>query len=292
MTRKSFILTVAIALACLATGCNKSMPETILTNDTINVDRPEWDDTITITIGFGPGAAASRTRASIDDANVSDLWLMDFIGDSLAQTIHQSKTDAGFGTISMGADYGKHHLRIVASAGTDASVADSVITWAKPGDTFFAADSIDIQPQGSKDVAISLKRIASRLRIAVNDEIPADFATLSISGTWYYSLNAHSGEATGDKTAERTISVPASYVGTSGQLSAGFYTMCPVDGYTTDVTVKALKSDQSALKTIELKSVPFVRNRMTAYSGTMFANTRSVSLDFSTDWADAFECTW
>ena len=287
MTRTSFIMPVAIALASLSAGCEKAQVETLQSADSIT--KPEWEDTLVIHIEFSDG---DRTRGSVDDAKVSDLWLFDYIGDSLAHTIHQQKTDDGFGTIALAADYGKHHLRLVASAGTDATVADSIITWVKPGDTFFAADSIDIEPQGSKDVAITMKRIASRLRISVNDEIPAGFATLSISGTWYYGLNAHTGEATGQQAAERTISVPATYVGTTGQLSAGFYTMCPVDGYTTDVTVKALKSDQSAMKTIELKDVPLKRNRVTAYSGTMFGNTRSMSLAFDTDWDDAYEATW
>lgn len=293
MKRNFFFLPVCglLLAGAMMGACSKAENADVPENqDTITTDHPEWDDTITIRIDFGPGAA--QTRGSVDDAKVNDLWLLDFIGDSLAQTIHQAKTDAGFGTLQMAANYGVHHLRLIASAGTDATVTDSIITWTKPGDTFYSADTIAIEPQGSKSVAIHLKRIASRLRISVNDEIPADFSTLSISGTWYYGLNAKSGEATGEQSTERTVGVPASYVGTTGQLSVGFYTMCPVAGYTTDVTVKALKSDQTALRTITLKDVPLVRNRMTAYSGTMFGNTRSMTLDIDTDWADALEATW
>ena len=50
--------------------------------------------------------------------------------------------------------------------------------------------------------------------------------------------------------------------------------------------------DDTTLRTIELHDVPMQRNRMTAYSGTMFQNTRSVELDFSTDWDAALEVGW
>ena len=194
MTRKSLILPAAIALACLATGCNKSMPETIPTNDTINVDRPAWDDTITITIGFGPGA---QTRGTAEDAKVTEILLLDYVGDELKQTIHQLKDDAGFGSVQLGVEYGTHTLRIVGSAGTGASLDDGVITWTKPGDTFYGSDSFTIAPQGSKNISLSLSRISTRLRVAVDDEIPADFAQLCIEATWYYGLNIATGEATG-----------------------------------------------------------------------------------------------
>ena len=289
MTRKSLILPVAIALACLTTGCNKSMPETIPTNDTINVDRPEWDDTITISIGFGPGA---QTRGTAEDAKVTEILLLDYVGDELKQTIHQLKDDAGFGSVQLGVEYGTHTLRIVGSAGTGASLDDGVITWTKPGDTFYGSDSFTIAPQGSKNISLSLSRISTRLRVAVDDEIPADFAQLCIEATWYYGLNIATGEATGAQSAKRSISIPSSYAGTTGQLSAGFYSLCPADGYTTDVTITARNSSSEALRSISLSDVPLQRNRVTAYSGTMFANTRSVSLDFSTEWADAFEATW
>lgn len=291
MTRKSLILPAAIALACLATGCNKSMPETIPTNDTISVDRPEWDDTITITIGFGPGGSGS-TRGTAEDAKVTEIWLMDYMGDELKQTIHQLKDDTGFGSVQLAVEYGTHTLRIVGSAGTGASLDDGVITWTKTGDTFYGSDSVTIAPQGSKNITLSLSRITTRLRVSVNDEIPADFAQLCIEATWYYGLNIATGEATVAQIADRSISIPSSYAGTTGQLSAGFYSLCPADGYSTDVTITARNADGEALRSISLSDVPLQRNRVTAYSGTMFANTRSVSLDFSTDWADAFECTW
>ena len=292
MKRNFFFLPVCglLLAGAMLGACSKpesaDVPEQ---QDTINVDHPAWEDTITFRITFGEG---DRTRGSLEDAKVSELWLMDFVNGELQQTIHQQKTDAGFGSISMVASYGTHALRLIASAGSGATVADSIITWTKPGDTFFTADTINIQPQGNKSVTLHLSRIATRLRVSISDEIPADFAQLGIAAAWYYGINAKSGEATGEQSTERTIAIPASYAGTTGQLTAGFYSLCPVAGYTTDATITARDAEGTALRSISLTGVPLQRNRITAYSGEMFQNTRSVGLDVDTDWADALEATW
>lgn len=291
MKQKLFLLPVgALLLASVMAGaCSKPAEiETPETADSI-IKMTEWGDTIVINISFGTGA---QTRATAADANVTDLWLLDYMDGVLKQTIHQQKTDAGFGSAQMAVEYGTHAIRVIASAGTDGVLTDSILTWTKPGDTFFSADTFAIAPQGAKDISIQLKRVSTRLRITIDDELPADLSKLGITARWYYGLNAKSGEACADRTEERIISVPAQYAGTTGQLTAGFYSLCPSGGYTTDATIKALRADDTTLRAIELHDVPMQRNRMTAYSGTMFANTRSVDFDFSTDWDAALEIGW
>ena len=292
MKQKLFLLPAgALLLASVMAGaCSKPTNEIETPEPADSIIKvPEWGDTIVINISFGPGA---QTRATAADANVTDLWLLDYMDGELKQTIHQQKTDEGFGSAQMAVEYGTHALRVIASTGTDGELTDSILTWAKPGDTFFSADTFSIAPQGDKNISIQLKRVATRLRITIDDELPAELAKLGITARWYYGLNAKSGEACADRTEERIISVPAQYVGTTGQLTAGFYSLCPLGGYTTDATIKALRADDTTLQTIELHDVQMQRNRMTAYSGTMFANTRSVDFDFSTDWDAALEIGW
>ena len=100
MKRKSFSVPVAIALACLvAAGCDKPRTETPTDAPADSTQTPQWEDTITISISFGDDY---RTRASLDDAKMKDLWLYDYVGGSLVQSVHQSSTDAGFGSASVG----------------------------------------------------------------------------------------------------------------------------------------------------------------------------------------------
>ena len=290
MKRKSFSLPVAFALACLvAAGCDK--PQTETPADVVNdsTTTPAWDDTITISISFGED---NRTRASLDDVKMKDLWLYDYVGDSLVQTVHQSSTDAGFGTASLGITYGEHTFYVVASGGSDATTDGTTITWSKPGDTFYLTKTVDLQPTGDTDVSLLLKRVATRLRIAPSDEIPADIASITWQGTWYYSFNYLTGEADGAQSAERSVSVPASYIGTTGELIVASYSLCPIDGYTTDIKITARRSDESAITEINLSDVAFERNRLTVVSGGLATSTRSFGISVDDAWADDYSIGW
>ena len=290
MKCKSFSVSVAIALACLvAAGCDKPQTETPTDAPADSMQTPQWEDTITIRISFGDDY---RTRASLDDAKMKDLWLYDYVGGSLVQTVHQSSTDEGFGSASVGITYGEHTFYVVASGGTDATTDGTTITWAKPGDTFYLAKTVDLQPTGDKDVSLQLKRVATRLRIVPNDEIPADIASIAWQGTWYYALNYLTGEADGAQSAERSVSVPASYIGTTGTLTVAAYSLCPIDGYSTDIKITARRSDESAITEINLSDVAFERNRLTILSGGLATGTRSFGISVDDAWADDYNIGW
>jgi hypothetical protein len=290
MKRKSFSLPVAIALACLVTaGCDKPQTETPTDAPSDSTQTPVWEDTITIRISFGDD---NRTRASLDDVKMKDLWLYDYVGGSLVQSVHQSSADDGFGSASVGISYGEHTFYVVASGGSDATIDETTITWGKPGDTFYLAKTVDLQPTGDKNVSLQLKRVATRLRIDPSDEIPADIASLAWEGTWYFGFNYLTGEAEGAQSTERSVSVPASYIGTTGQLSVASYSLCPIDGYTTDIKITARRSDESAITEINLSDVTFERNRLTILSGGLATSTRSFGISVDDAWADDYSIGW
>ena len=290
MKRESFSLPVAIALACMvAVGCDKPRTETPTDAPVDSMQTPKWEDTITISISFGDDY---RTRASLDDAKMKDIWLYDYVGGSLVQSVHQSSTDAGFGSASVGITYGEHTFYVVASGGTDATTDGTTITWAKPGDTFYLAKTVDLQPTGDNNVSLQLKRVTTRLRIAPSDEIPADIASIAWQYTWYNALNYLTGEADGAQSAERSVSVPASYIGTTGTLTVAAYSLCPIDGYSTDIKITARRSDESAITEINLSDVAFERNRLTILSGGLATSTRSFGISVDDVWADDYNIGW
>ena len=290
MKRKSFSLPVALALACLvAVGCDKPQTETPTDAPADSTQMPQWEDTITIRISFGDD---NRTRASLEDVKMKDLWLYDYVGGSLVQTVHQSSTDEGFGSASVGITYGEHTFYIVASGGSDATTDGTTITWGRPGDTFYLAKTVDLQPTGDKNVSLLLKRVATRLRIVPSDEIPADISSIAWQDTWYYALNYLTGEADGAQSTERSVSVPASYIGTTGELTVVAYSLCPIDGYTTDIKITARRSDESAITEINLSDVAFERNRLTILSGGLATSTRSFGISVDDAWADDYNIGW
>ena len=236
---------------------------------------------------------ASTTRATMSEVSMTDLWLFDYIGDELQQTIHQTATDANFGTPAINASYGDHTIYFVASRGDSPVIDGTTISWAKPSDTFWASRSITIAPATATNQSVSLQRVATRLRLTVMDEIPATLAQISITPShWYYGIDYLTGEATDDRQTERTINVPASYIGTTGQLYANFYSMSPSSAWQTDITMKAKDGDGGVMSQIGIADVPLERNRVTNYSGTLFNANRTVAISVDSDWGEDISGTW
>ena len=243
----------------------------------------------TITFTFGP-EMRQMTRASLAELNITDMWLFDYMGDELKQTVHKSE---GFDAVSLSLDYGEHTICFVASRGSEPTVSAPTISRSKPSDTFWASRSITIVPSTSASQTVSLQRVATRLRLTVTDEIPATLAQICIIPShWYYGIDYLTGEATDDRQTERTINVPASYIGTTGQLYANFYSLSPSSAWQTDITMKAKDGDGGVMSQIGIADVPLERNRVTNYSGPLFNANRTVAISVDSDWGEDISGTW
>jgi len=239
------------------------------------------------------GGDNAATRATMSEVSMTDLWLFDYIGDELKQTIHQTASDADFGNPTINAAYGDHTIYFVASRGDSPVIDGTTISWTKPSDTFWASRSITIAPSTSASQTVSLQRVATRLRLTVMDEIPATLAQICIAPShWYYGIDYLTGEATDDRQTERTINVPASYIGTTGQLYANFYSMSPSSAWQTDITMKAKDAEGVVISQIGIADVPLERNRVTNYSGTLFNANRTVTISVDSDWGEDISGTW
>lgn len=268
---KKMTMALAVAVILPMMSCTKGNCEL-----DVNVSAPDSMKKKTITFTFGGDGYEQHalTRASLPDANITDLWIFDYFGGELQQTIHQQSTDATFGVVSLDVD-------------------GTVISWSKPSDTFWQSSTLNIQPSTSTAQSVSLGRVATRLRITVTDEIPSGLATLSVTPShWYYGLNYITGEADDDRQTARVVNVPSSYVGTTGQLVASFYCISPATDWHTDVTVAALAADDATIATVTIPDVPLRRNSITEYSGTIFSAGRSVSIEVDDSWGDPISGTW
>ena len=191
---KKFML-MALAVAAILPSCTKDdEPEQSPEESTIEIGIK--GDTIptqkTITFGFDGGQVSQQmmTRATLHSLNLTDLWLYD--GTTLLK--HQTSDDADFGAPSVDVDYGEHTFYFVASRGTDATTNGTVISWAKPSDTFWASLALTIAPSTASSQSVTLQRVAARLRITITDEVPATLASLCVTpSTWYYGIEVLTG---------------------------------------------------------------------------------------------------
>ena len=242
--------------------------------------------TVTFTFG-GDVSIHPMTRATLSELNLTDVWVFDCVGGQLQATTHQTASDADFGAPTITAEYGDHTFYFVASRGDTPTTDGTTITWAKPSDTFWSSLAMTVAPSTSASQSVTLHRVAARLRVTITDEVPTGLAVLSVTPShWYYGLDITNGEATDDRQTARTVNVPASYVGTTGQLIASFFTISPSAAWSTDVSLQALKSDNTPMASISVTDVPMQRNHITDYSGTLFGAGRAITIDADDSWGE------
>ena len=283
---------LALSAALMLTACGEHEMTEELTAEMIPADSMKSK---TITFTFGEISQRSMTRATLSELNLTDLWIFDYAGDELKQTIHQASTDAAFGSASLSLDYGEHTFYFIASRGVDPVIDTDTktITWSSVRDTFHASLSIDVQPSSATSQAVTLSRVVGRLRISATDVVPANAAKLTITpSTWYYGLNYQTGEAVGSSTSPIVVNIPSSYVGTQN-LVTSCYTVSGSSAWQTNITVSLIASDESSLGSVTIPDVPIKRNHITSYSGGIVGAGRSISVNASDDdWVDDGNVNW
>ena len=286
-TMKKLSIGLASALMML-TACTSDEPRN---------EKPTGWDQKTITFTFGDMLTQhAMTRADVTELDLTDLWMFDYVGGELQQTVHQSNTDEGFGVLSASMGYGEHTLYFVASRGTTpkADTDAQTITWVKPSDTFWATATVNVSPSSASSQAVSLSRVATRLRITVNDEVPTEAVKFVITpAQWYYGIDYTDGSGIAPSSNQpREVIIPSSYIGTTGQLAISIFGFVPSADWQTDITATLKASDESTLGQVTLEDVTLNKNITTAYSGGILGTAKSFTLSADDAWGDEDIHTW
>ena len=269
----------------------------------VSSDTPSKKFTFTVKGDFGSptfqqGDDVRRAATYLNDQSnqMTDLWVFDFVGDECVQSIHQTTSDEAWGQPQMSLTLGTHHVYFVASRGLTPTlnVGAQSITWASVRDTYWKDYEVTVVNTSNGNRAVTLERVVAKLKLTVNDEIPAGAATLTCTpGTWYYGLNYRTGEPCGASNGQEIgINIPASYVGTSGQLAASVFTVSGADEWTTDVSVAVKDGNGASLGSAAIADVPLLRNRSTEYSGNLFSGSGNMVVSVNGDWETPHIGTW
>lgn len=279
--RNAFFL---LAVALMMVGC---------TTDYITIDDSTDVAEKRVTFDVNNGGWSVTRSLEADGVTMTDLWLFDYVDGSLARTAHKASTDADFSSPSMSLQYGDHTIYFVASRGKTPTVDGTSITWAQPSDTFWKAVNVSVGSGSSSVVPVTLNRVATKLRVSVTDEIPDGTAQLCVTpDVWWYGLDYTTGAAVDSRTTERVISVPASYIGTTGQLAVNIFGLSDTDEWMADITITAKDADGNTMGTVSLADVPFERNRATNVSGSLFAAGTTFSISLNDEWTDSYNLEW
>ena len=246
----------------------------------------------------GRNCRARRAATYLNEQGnqMTDLWVFDFVGDECVQIVHQTTSDESWGQPQMSLTLGTHHVYFVASRGLSPTlnVGAQSIMWASVRDTYWKDYEVTVVNTSNGNRAVTLERVVAKLKLTVNDDIPSGASVLTVTpGTWYYELNYRTGEPCGASSGQEiSISIPASYVGTSGQLAASVFTVSVADEWTTDVSVAVKDGNGASLGSAAIADVPLLRNRSTEYSGNLFSASGNMVVSVNGDWASPYIGTW
>ena len=238
----------------------------------------------------------TRGYLSADGKDMTDLWVMDYVGGQLVQQIHQSDNTADdFGQPVMNLSYGTHHVYFVASRGASPvlNTTEGTITWSSVRDTFWKDYEVSVVSTSNGNRSVTLDRVVTKLMLAFTDAISNDAFSINFTpATWYYGLNYKTGEPT-DATTSQTIvtTLPDSYKGQSGVVLS-YFSISPSDEWTSNISLNSKDGDNHIIGQANMTSVPFIRNRQTEYSGPLFTSGGSMSLSLDSDWEKSVTGTW
>lgn len=292
--KKYMLMAFAVALF---TACEKLSPDDAMAE--IENEKSEElvnGRTFTFTLkGDFENEMKTRGILSANGSDMSDLWMFDYVGDELVQQLHLTPADENFDAPTITLSYASHHVYIVVSRGGTPTVdAEShTIVWDKVSDTFWKDYTIDVTSTSTKNRSCTLARMVTKLKVAPTDEIPAGMASIVVApSVWYSGMDYKTGNPVAGGAVERVISVPASYVGTAGYLTASIFSFSSATAWSTDVTVTAKDGNGGVLGSVTMAAVPFVRNRATEMSGIMFAEPSPVRLTLDDTWSDSYVWEW
>lgn len=232
--------------------------------------------------------ASKITSLTADGIGMTDLWLFDYVGGELKQTIHQVATDNDFGKPSVKLDYGQHVIRIVASRGNHPTLSSDIITWEKASDTFAKEVNVSVASGMETVQRITLERVATRLNVKITDVVPPSAVTLDLDlATWYKSFSVPSLFTVNDNATHYSINIK-NFVGTK-DASLAVYSLSPsAESWNTNVTLAAKDEDGKVLSQIVVPSVQMKMNRTTVLSGELFGKSKQMSFSLNTQWNEVY----
>lgn len=237
----------------------------------------------------------TRGELVADGSAMTDIWVLDYMNNTFVQQIHQSSSDADFGSPVITLRYGDHHLYFVASRGKNPSIDINagMLTFSSASDTFWKDYELSVESGNAGNVSVVLNRIVSKLRIVVGDAVPEGAASFNITPhTWYRGFNYMTGSPTSALTDNTSvISIPSSVIGTT-DVTVSLFSFSPSTEWTTNIVIAGKNSSGEVIGSATASNVPFVRNRITSLSGNLFSQVNTSGITLNTEWESPTELSW
>ena len=232
-----------------------------------------------------------------DGKDMTDVWVLDYVDGTLVQQLHQSdNTAADFGTPTLNLSIGTHHIYFVASRGFAATLNtnDHTLTFGTVRDTFWKDYAITITSgTASSSRSVTLDRVVTKLKVVFSDAIPTGASTFNVTpATWYYGINYTTGEPCAAITSQEvTVNIPSSEIGVVNE-AVSIFGFSSATEWTTDIAINCKAANNDVLGSATITAAPFVRNRVSEYTGPLFGDSGSMTLSINATWDDSYNGAW
>ena len=238
-------------------------------------DEQKVSEPTEVTISF---SSYKMTRAATSVATVVthlDVWLYE--SGSEVTAIHQSSSDAGFGTITATLDKTKTYtLYAVGHKADGATLSDGVISFTDDKVTHAMYYTTTFSPATTTSLSCLMTRIVADFRLEITDDIPTSAVKFRFTVSGVYDRWSVTTGATHGINRVSTIN----YGGTSAIFNV-YAIVTDVQTLHT-VTVEALDENDQEVQTWTFADVPLRNGYKTNYRGTFFIDT-PVSASFLVD---------
>ena len=118
-------------------------------------------------------------------------------------------------------------------------------------------------------------------------------ATFNVTpASWYYGMNYQTGEPSDTRSNQTvTVNIPSSEIGVVNE-AVSIFGFSSATEWTTDVAVDCKTSDSGVLGSATIAAAPFVRNRVSEYTGQLFTAGGGMTLSLNGEWDESYQGTW
>ena len=260
---------------------------TACSSDNGEEQRVKSEEFTDVVLTFSPYEQTAMTRAATSVASVVthlDVWITD---GTTTTDLHQTSTDAGFGTVSMTLDKTKTYtLYAMGHKADGATLTDGVISFTDDKVTHSMYYTTTFSPATTTSLSCLMQRIVADFRLEITDDIPTECKSLRFTISDVFDRwNVTTG---GTHLLDRVSTI--SYGGTSAIFNV--YAIVTDAQTTHDILVEALDANGDVLQSRTFAAVPLRNGYKTNYKGTFFIDT-PMSMNFIVDdWNEYDEVTF
>ena len=282
--KRTVKLMVACALMFALTACEKSVPD--MGETTITLTEEEWEDTVTVRFSPYETSAMSRTRATTSIAGLVthlDVWISH---DDEVIDIHQSSTDANFGTITAVLDkrYTYTINAVAHKCDGDATLSDGVISCPDDKVTHAMVYQGTVSPASTTSLSAEMTRIVAQFKLETTDAIPDEAKKMRFTISDVYNRwNVNTGAT---NKLDRTSEINIGKKNNDGTAQFAVYAITTDAETTHNVTVSALDADDAVLQTRTFTGVTLRNGYKTSYRGQFFTDQDFTSSFVVADWSE------